>query len=117
MISGRRKISFFIGFQCRVAIPDTIYTQTTKIDLIGCIYVFVRTYTIYICIINNQREKNYQLESQRTWEGTWDGLEGGKEVGNDITLFQLKIYLRTKSCSRDTIQDGAKKDKKPKKSA
>lgn len=65
--------------------------------------------------------ENYQLESQGIWEvlrGRYIEWAGRKnEIGNDITLFQLKIYLRKKSCSHGTTQDGAKKDKKLKESA
>lgn len=68
---------------------ETIYIQTTKIDLTSCIYIFIHTYSC-----KNKEKRGYQLE----WWGKGEGggrvfevaEKGGKKGCNSILLKALK---------------------------
>lgn len=68
--------------RCRVVIPETIYTQTTKTDSADSIYIFAHTHIyVYIYAYDNNFKRCYQLEGgmERLEGGTWRvWKEGGK---------------------------------------
>ena len=56
LVSLRNKFSA----QYNIIGHKTIYTQTTKMDLAGCIYTFVYMLIhTYMCNNNNQRKRDY----------------------------------------------------------
>lgn len=94
--------------------PEVIYTQTAKMDGIGCIYIFVYTHicmfliAIYISIGDNQK-RNYQFDWVGTgrhwrdciWGRLWKGK--GREELCHFILFYLRMHsiLQSYSKSRD----------------
>lgn len=74
--------------KCKVINPETIYTQTTRMDPSDCIYMSVHIYTYLYGWNNNKKRRQaikLKLEGLR-WAG-WKP-EGGKERRkNDMILF------------------------------
>lgn len=82
--------------------PEILYTQTHKTESVSCTYIFVYKH-IYASRYNNQRNRGYEFERERTREGRWDkvweGLEGGR--GKDkryhsVLIKNIKILKNKK---------------------
>lgn len=58
-------------------------------------------YTYMYVAITIKEKKAIGLKGGGAWEGlregSWEGLEGGKGGQNDVILFQLKTYLKSKT--------------------